>query len=1145
MLNTVTMAMEYDAMSPTYSNVLGVFNMVFLALFCVEMALKLGAFGLKKYATTPGDLFDGIIVLASISEVAYPKGPEGLSVLRAFRLLRVLRLFKSMDSLRVTIAMVTECLSAITYFFVVLCIILFTFALTGMSFFGDALCAPGGWECEGFPEIAEKDECMRLHGEAAWKCFMRPASTFSNSYYSILTVFQIFTGENWHAVMYNAVEATSWAAAIYFVAAIVIGKFLLMNLFMATIIRKATRIQNTSMVSTALKSKTLKSVKAMSVGYTTKRRDKLDHNTIVLSSGASMMTQLGFLAFHGSVEDLRAEGALKKPETLVNFSWGVFPSTGHFRRSLYRLISHKYFDNTILMLVLVSNLLLAFERPGDGDTALNLALENISYGFTVVFTIEALIKVTTLSLWGTQATPGYLRDPWNQIDFVIVVLSLIGDGLELGLGDDGPSWMKSVKVIRIIRALRPLRVMGKSGGMRRILSVLHQIGSQMGNILLLLALTWLIFAILGVQLMAGKMASCSDPSRIYGPGFGEQYGAGVEALADCPDGPTCPECTGFWPGPAEGLPCPSPGRLLGSACESELVERRWESPTANFNDVGHGMLTLFQVATLEDWELHMAAGMAVRGVGIAPEPRSKPEMGLYYVVFVMLGSLFFFNLIVSVLVDRYMRLKETGSDSVFLTEKQEAWVNTLKISLREKPQAQMERPEHPLRAKLFDLGSHRLFDLGIIGCIFLNVIVMMCSHHAPSAVFVDVTEALNLVFSIIFLLEAIVKISGFGWKQYICDWWNRFDFLIVVLTVVTYAIQWSGSDSEGGSGLPIDPTIGRLLRLFRGIRVLRMVKSAKGLRIILRTFLTSIPSMLNIALMVFMAYFMFAIFALQLFWDHELRDGVFDTTVNFKTFESAMLLLLQVSTSEGWTDIMNELHSQGYKVAIAYFVLFFLTIYFLLLNMFVTVNLNNFHEVTQMEESRISTNHFEEFAEKWAEFDHKATSTMPGTKLALLLAKVERPLGLKGSGLTNLERMKYVQSLNLDSHGEEGIVHYITVLQALCRAVMGEALPIQMVTEIDTHTATAFPSIKDLPERAASYTEIYATVLVQARLRGYIQRKRMQSKLGQAKKSATNKVKAVTAMRKSGFARRVSQGGDLGDLNEAAGDHPQDGQEEN
>ena len=110
---------------------------------------------------------------------------------------------------------------------------------------------------------------------------------------------------------------------------------------------------------------------------------------------------------------------------------------------------------------------------------------------------------------------------------------------------------------------------------------------------------------------------------------------------------------------------------------------------------------------------------------------------------------------------------------------------------------------------------------------------------------------------------------------------------------------------------------------------------------------------------------------------------------------------------------------------------------------------------------------------------------------------------------------------------------------------MGEALPIQMVTEIDTHTATAFPSIKDLPERAASYTEIYATVLVQARLRGYIQRKRMQSKLGQAKKSATNKVKAVTAMRKSGFARRVSQGGDLGDLNEAAGDHPQDGQEEN
>ena len=294
-------------------------------------------------------------------------------------------------------------------------------------------------------------------------------------------------------------------------------------------------------------------------------------------------------------------------------------------------------------------------------------------------------------------------------------------------------------------------------------------------------------------------------------------------------------------------------------------------------------------------------------------------------------------------------------------------------------------------------------------------------------------------------------------------------------------------------------------------------------RIILRTFLTSIPSMLNIGLMVFMAYFMFAVFALQLFWDHELRDGVFDTTVNFKTFESSMLILLQVSTSEGWTDIMNELHSQGYQVAIAYFVVFFLTIYFLLLNMFVTVNLNNFHEVTQMEESRISTNHFEDFAEKWADFDRKASSTMPGTKLALLLAKVERPLGLKGSGLTNLERMKYVQSLDIDSHGEEGIVHYIAVLQALCRAVMGEALPTQMVKEIEGHTAVAFPSVKNLPEKAASYTEIYATVLVQARLRGYIHRKRMKTKLDQAKKNAAKKVQAVSALRKSYFAQ---QGGE-------------------
>ena len=1132
-LNTLTMAMEYHGMSPTYAQVLQLCNYVFLSLFCAEMALKLSAFGPWKYITTPSDLFDGIIVLASLSEVGWPEGPEGLSVLRAFRLLRVLRLFKSLGSLRMTIVMVTECVSAIADFFVVLCIILFTFALTGMSFFGDSLCEPGRRGCAGFPEIDLKVECVRQHGENAWKCLERPAATFSNSYYSLLTVFQIFTGENWHTVMYNAVEATSWAAVFYFIVAIILGKFVLMNLFMATIIRRATRIQNTSIVATSLKSKTLSSAKTMKAGFTAKRRDKIDHNTVVVKNGTSVMSPTGFLSFYGTIEDLKEEGLLKNPESLVNFSWGIFPSTGHFRRSLYKLISHKWFDNAVLLLVLLSNVLLAFERPADGDSDLNVALEKISYAFTVIFTVEALLKITTLTLWGTSAIPGYLRDPWNQIDFFIVALSLIGDGLELGLGDDGPTWMKSVKVIRIVRALRPLRVMGKSGGLRRVISVLQQIASQMGNIMLLLALTWLVFAILGVQVMAGKMASCSDPDRIYGPGYGAQYGAEVASLADCPDGPACPECVGLWRDPYGDLECSGEDIV----CGYPLVARRWESPTANFDDVGHGMLTLFQVATLEDWERHMAAGIATRGVGIAPQHRSKPELGLFYIFFVLLGSLFFFNLIVSVLVDRYMRLKETGSENVFLTETQEAWVNALRGTLREKPQAQMDRPKHPLRAKLFDLGSHRLFDAGIIGCIFLNVIVMMCSHHDPSTQFTEVAEALNLVFSVIFLLEAIIKISGFGWKQYIGDWWNRFDFLIVILTVATYAIQWSNDSTDGGA-LPIDPTIGRLLRLFRGIRVLRMVKSAKGLRIILRTFIVSIPSMLNIGLMVFMAYFMFAIFGNQLFWDHGLKYGVFDTTVNFRTFESSMLLLLQVSTSEGWSDIMNELHKQGYQMAIFYFVAFFLSIYFLLLNMFVTVNLNNFHEVTQMEESLVSTSHFEDFAEKWSEFDPKATSTIRGTQLALLLAKVEKPLGLKRSGLSNLERMRYVQSLEIDSHGDEGLVHYISVLQALCRACVGERLPGRLEDEMKAHTESAFPTLKQLPERAASYTEIYATVLVQARLRGYIHRKRMKTRLAEAKKSAVNKVQAVTALRKSGFDFKSRAGDDGGEAStqEAAAD---------
>ena len=71
-------------------------NLVFTWIFIVEMALKLLAFGPKKYSREVMNLLDGGVVTLSIVEIIMTAmgGGGGASSLQAFRTIRVFRTFR-------------------------------------------------------------------------------------------------------------------------------------------------------------------------------------------------------------------------------------------------------------------------------------------------------------------------------------------------------------------------------------------------------------------------------------------------------------------------------------------------------------------------------------------------------------------------------------------------------------------------------------------------------------------------------------------------------------------------------------------------------------------------------------------------------------------------------------------------------------------------------------------------------------------------------------------------------------------------------------------------------------------------------------------------------------------------------------------
>lgn len=110
-------------------------------------------------------------------------------------------------------------------------------------------------------------------------------------------------------------------------------------------------------------------------------------------------------------------------------------------------------------------------------------------------------------------------------------------------------------------------------------------------------------------------------------------------------------------------------------------------------------------------------------------------------------------------------------------------------------------------------------------------------------------QIINYIFSVIFILEAIIKIVALGF-EYFKDSWNIFDFLIVIATIISTILELA-TNMNGARAT--------VVRAFRVARVFRIIKRAKVLKIIVDTFIVSLPSLLNVGGLLLIILFIYAV----------------------------------------------------------------------------------------------------------------------------------------------------------------------------------------------------------------------------------------------------------------------------------------------
>jgi hypothetical protein len=1083
--------------SPSKQNVLESINLVLTVVFIFEAGFKLFGLGLSLYFADSFNIFDFVIVAVSIFElvVGSSGGGSSVSALRGMRLFRLFKLARGLKRMRQILHTLAVALGSMGSLILVWVMFMYIFALLSISVFAGKFrmvktSSPRSNFDMFFPSI---------HGHGALFVVFQMISTenWNTIMYNSITAEQPFSPP----------LAFVSIAVVYFGNYIVMNLFISILLQGFGDDEEEDEGMNEGSQDgegrpqpESLKERMMAGFRrllrgarggsAQSAGDP--RVSETPAGLFKATPAAGILSRENLAVFEEAIGEegptdseahlyMHVRGFKGKIKVPHGRSFFVLHRTNPVRMYCAALVQHPVFENLILLCIIVTTVTLLFERPDDtiitdacprAPSYLNCSglgvghVDSINcpnnagdenFGqvyrpcgpddgsgrpepsccfsqlrsdafattdkiFTLIFLVEMVLKWVSDGLILHENS--YLRDSWNWLDFIIVLISMISSF-------SSSSSVGFLKSLRAVRTLRPLRVIKRSPGLRVAVTCLLSSIPQMINVMVVVIMWFSLWGMFGVEFFKGQFWSCFDPVSH------DSYGAAVPQ-----DGP---------------LYDPTPV-LTGADAVPTIVEcvnaggggvGVWKNLPYSFDSYPEGLLTLFEMATTEGWMGVMAATMDIMGPGITPIPNNKYYLSLYSVIHLIIGAFVLLNLLVGSVINTYNKIKaQNDGIGPFITPEQQEWKETQRLIMQLKPKRRIEPPKNKLRARLFRICQSDAFEITVTSFIFLNVVFMTFRLHHMTDCYRAFIFYSNCVFTTIFVIEATIKILGLGLKWYFYDWWNLFDFVIVLLSVGITILDILGK--EYACGFDRTGAIGKipginLLRALRIARVLRLVRRFKGLRQMIETLIVSLPSLVNIGLLLIIIMTIFSVLAQNLFFNiNQDQDGGgnLSDVANYVYFDNAFFMLFRQTTGEAWNAVMYYTSEEDLYLACArselaflenmpqgcghpavgrpFHVLWQVIGTYILMQLFTAVILENFHELAAGDaNSTVPAEKLQEFVFVWNKLDPEAEERIDVEQLGELISQLPPPLGLKGKLVTRNALMQVIKDLQIPIHGNK------------------------------------------------------------------------------------------------------------------------------
>ncbi|KAM5151888.1 sodium channel protein type 2 subunit alpha-like [Mantella aurantiaca] len=283
------------------------------------------------------------------------------------------------------------------------------------------------------------------------------------------------------------------------------------------------------------------------------------------------------------------------------------------RQAAIKILVHSYPFMLIMCTILTNCVFMTMSNPPEWA-------KNVEYTFTGIYTLESLIKILARGFCLEKFT--FLRDPWNWLDFSVILLAYVTEFVNLG----------NVSALRTFRVLRALKTISVIPGLKTIVGALIQSVKKLSDVMILTVFCLSVFALIGLQLFMGHLRNKCMHLPLP-PNISLEEYAKDESLFYKIEGQKDPVLCG---NSSDSGQCPE-----GYTCVK--IGRNPDYGYTSFDTFGWAFLSLFRLMTQDSWEnLYMKT---LRAAG-------KTYM-IFFVLVIFLGSFYLVNLILAVVAMAY------------------------------------------------------------------------------------------------------------------------------------------------------------------------------------------------------------------------------------------------------------------------------------------------------------------------------------------------------------------------------------------------------------------------------------------------------------------------------------------------------------